>query len=1509
VQTLYIKLVPLEKQFVELRYAFGEPARYETQRLDVSSIDNLIQKAKGSYYMLLPDLKGIGHQLFCWLDGTGRWLSRAINDCKEEGLVLALDVRERLGHLPWETLHDGVQFIVERVNPVIVPIRWVDRPVQDSHDIQQGPLRLLFMATSPDNVEPSLDFEQEEAQILTATRDIPLDLRVEESGCITELSKLWGRYREPFDVFHLTGHSSIEDEKPFFLTETETGERHIAYASEIAAALRFRMPQLVFLSGCRTGEAPSNGAVSSLAESLIEQGCRAVLSWGRPIADVVATQAAAYLYSKLAAGYQLAEALANTYQHLREAKVEDWHLLRLYVSGQCPKALVEPLGDLVWLPEEPISEQFLDSQGIVRVATPQEFVGRRRILQRSLRALRAADKLGVILHGLGGVGKSTIAARLLERLQGYDKIFIYRQLDEDKLLRQLAEQCLSETGQEILQGKLPLAQKLTKFLREGLNESAQRLIFILDDFEANLELITDGIAVLKPDAVPVLMALLKAITQSRLPHRVIITSRYDFPLPELDQRLHREQLAALSGADLQKKCNRLISFAPGSKVDQELQLKALEASTGNPRLLEWLDKVLQAQHLNKQQILEQVKSKRQEFRESILAEELLNRQPTKLRRMLAFCLVYQLPVPQSAIKVLCPTTFDVDSYISRSVALGLLDRIHSKEETLYYVPRILEPLLDFPEDSIELYKTAVEYLHQIWFAKGLQNATETKKELLESSLYDPFLEQDLPTDRLFELYRLATKGLRPDVLITANWFLVTRLNKRKRYREIVTRCKFVMEEAFGYLGIQLVSSNLLYFLAKGQEHIGEVEEALHNYQEALNLCSQQCEAQEDFVLHKITKASILHDLAGLHNQQGNYQKALELCLQVIQMDEYTDNDLGKAISLNQLAEIRRSLGEPEEALRNYKKAYEFAQKSRSQDLLFTIQTNMAALQVDLGQIDAWDNLWSGLVSDEVQSKNFEVKIRLLSNTASLKLKQGEIEEARKLLEQLNNLLPQIDNLWLKAQLLQNLATFRSECGERELALELYNQALELHRKNGDRPHEAMTLQEIGILHKRQNNIDESLKFLEESYQLSLKIGDKNTQANVLLSTAEILIDRNEFCRAEEKINTALELASTIKIPKLYALALRDMGLLQIKQGNYGVGVDFLRQALEQVNSAVDVVLHATILKLLGEVLSIQGDVDEALKHLTDSLELYSKINQTEDIKEVHKLIGDAHSHRALQIYEMAVREANQGHVEAAIRLMEQALSIVEEVEDEEIRAFILLSCGNFLIMQGDFEIGISKVFQALEIAEEQQLSRKQEMQDAALAVQYGKIRQLFELSQEKCQSQELDDALTVALQCLRLAELLKDVDWCSKSLSLIGQIKTYQGDYEGGIQDIERAVSLAQENQIDRLEKLEKVIFTVNNNEAVRLHEKAYSACEDRNLENAIELAQKAYEFQCRVNHKNTQPATLCLLGQLLIAHNLPEEGLKKLQQALDIAQELQAQEIINQVQEMIDYYRIHQGD
>ena len=355
-QTIRIQLRESTQEIVELRYWLPQKKYYESRRLKLAEIANFLKQGERDYYRLLPNLPGIGKQLFFWLDGDGRWLSRGIANCRGEGLVIAIDTDQKLAHLPWEVLHDGEDFLVKRVNPVVLPLRWIEKEIE-GFSVEARQLRVLFMATDPEDVQPKLEFEQEEARILADTRDFAVDLRVEESGCVSELGKVWSRYFNDFDVFHLTGHASItppEAEKnptpnpspqarrgedleantPYFITETEIGERHETTAAELAEVFRFRFPKLVFLSGCRTGQAPDKGAVPSMAEALIAQGARAVLSWGRPVEDRTATAAAAHLYGKLAAGYQLAEALASTYQQLFKQNVRDWHLLRLYLRQQ-----------------------------------------------------------------------------------------------------------------------------------------------------------------------------------------------------------------------------------------------------------------------------------------------------------------------------------------------------------------------------------------------------------------------------------------------------------------------------------------------------------------------------------------------------------------------------------------------------------------------------------------------------------------------------------------------------------------------------------------------------------------------------------------------------------------------------------------------------------------------------------------------------------------------------------------------------------------------------------------------------------------------------------------------------------------------------------------------------------------------------------------------------------------------------------------------------------------------
>ena len=719
-EVLHIALKPLEKNYAELRYWGDHPATYERQVLPLQAIADLIEQSEQDYYVLRPDIKRMGQRLFLWLDGDGRWLSRAINECAAEGMVLAIAAEAQLSHLPWEGLHDETGFLVARGYPLVVPVRWVEQPVPKLTP-QAKSLQLLFMATSPEHVRPSLDFEQEEASILRVTQQLPLTLRVEESGCVPELGKLWMRYPEhTFDVFHLTGHAAVQSQAPYtpyFITESLTGAAQETTAADLLKVFQTRRPRLIFLSGCRTGQAGNQGSVSSFAEALVRQGMPAVLGWGRPIADTTATAAAACLYERLAAGDELVQAVALTHRFLlQDEPVRDWHLLRLYVRGEAWGALVEPPGAYV-PPPEPVQYQFLDAEQQVRVATPEQFVGRRRTMQRSLQALRQARTVGVLLHGLGGVGKSSTAARLLERLPDYQPLVLYRELDAQKLEGALFRQCTSAVGHEILNSQLPLMQRLAAFLSQGLNHPEQKLMVVLDDFEANLEVRVDGSQGLKPEVVEVLMALLQAMVMSGQPHRVLITSRYDVRLPELDDRLHRELLAALQGADLQKKCKRLPSFLPQAAVATALQQQARTLSDGNPRLLEWLDRILEDPQVDAKEILTRMEQRAAEFREEILAEALLNQQPADLQTMLGQGLVFELPVPARVMAALWQGLPDGERHCQRAIALGLLEAIPATPEATYRVPRLLAPLLPSCTEG-ELYQQATEALYSHWWGEA-----------------------------------------------------------------------------------------------------------------------------------------------------------------------------------------------------------------------------------------------------------------------------------------------------------------------------------------------------------------------------------------------------------------------------------------------------------------------------------------------------------------------------------------------------------------------------------------------------------------------------------------------------------------------------------------------------------------------------------------------------------------------------------------------------------------------
>ncbi|WP_433230142.1 CHAT domain-containing protein [Micromonospora sp. CA-248260] len=733
----------------ELRLsADGQPPRVRS--LDRAAVDELITLVRRDYstdttaqrVYGATRLAELGTRLAEFLDGDERWLTPML--AHPAGAVLRITAEQRLRHLPWELLAREGAFLTVAGRAPLLPVRAAGEHAALTGPVAPGnrPLRVLFMAASPEGVEPVLNFEAEEAAILAATRRTGTDLVVEESGTLEGLRFLSRDYGPGhFDVLHLSGHATTAGGQPVFVLEDEFGAPTRATADQLAEAMQGHWPRLVFVSGCLTADAPEGGVFPSMSESLVQAGAPAVLGWALPVGDVSATDFAAALYQALADGGSLDRAVVQARRHLfHDRKSSYWHLLRVYADRSPLAPMVTPLHTKgrKRLQVRAADQQFLDPQTqLSRVASRAEFVGRRRVIQRCLRVLRQpADTpgaaQGLLLAGMGGLGKSSLASRLLERMPTHQRAVWYGRVDAIKFRELLDKVRFDDPDQRTEAAKLldneqlPLLVRLRYLLDADGPLGDTPCLFVFDDFETgNLDTRDDGSRVLAPAMAEILSALLTAIRDTGSPSRVVITSRYRFPTPA-GTTLAVEALETLTPVEQTKKIANLAKLRPDSTIDPVIRDRAIMAAAGNPRLLDWLNRIVDdanrdvgGANLDVDGLLTAIENEADKFRrETVLADNLLDSQPLELRRMLAKVNVVELPVPAATVHALHQQP-DATRHIQRAVQLGLLEEGTDPEthQPRYYVSNVLHPLvrpLLTDDEHTQACADAAQSLYQLW---------------------------------------------------------------------------------------------------------------------------------------------------------------------------------------------------------------------------------------------------------------------------------------------------------------------------------------------------------------------------------------------------------------------------------------------------------------------------------------------------------------------------------------------------------------------------------------------------------------------------------------------------------------------------------------------------------------------------------------------------------------------------------------------------------------------------
>jgi len=737
VKELELEIFEQTSDYSELRLRDGE--RLLTRGLDQKVIDQLIEVVEHAYaedsiaqrVFGSTALRELGEKLFSFLDGDERWLSEALADPR--AAVVRIAAGQRLRQLPWELVVAGGSYLAVSETAALLPVRAASTVATLGAAVpaRNRPLRVLFMASSPEGVEPVLSFEAEEAGILAATADTGTELVVEESGTMEGLRFTVESYGPGyFDVLHMSGHATIDQGQPKFLVENELGGPAWATADQVARAMDGQWPRLVFVSGCLTGGASDRGTIPSMSESLVQAGAPAVLGWALPVGDASASEFASRLYRELAAGKPLDRAVVKARQELYAGHSRSWHLLRVYADKSPLAPMVTPRNTRGRKRIEVLqaAEEFLDAQTQVsRVASRAGFVGRRRVIQRCLRTLKqplgspgAAEAL--VLQGMGGLGKSTLASRLLERMPTHQRVVWFGRVDitrfrelTSKVTFQNLDQAVEAAGM-LARDEVDLAVRLRYLFAGPLGQVP--CLFVFDDFEeGNLEE-RDGGYVLSNEMARILPALLKAIRETNSPSRVIVTSRYQFPAPA-GTTVRVESLETLSDVEQAKKVANLANLRPGSvTAPTAVKDRAIEAASGNPRLLDWLDKIIADAAVDVDGLLAAIENEADRFREAVFARKLLGAQPAELQAMLAKVNVVELPVPAATVNAVHDHP-QAASHLHRAVQLGLMEEGTDPEtgEPRYFVSNVLRPLirpLISDDEYREACAAAARSLYPIW---------------------------------------------------------------------------------------------------------------------------------------------------------------------------------------------------------------------------------------------------------------------------------------------------------------------------------------------------------------------------------------------------------------------------------------------------------------------------------------------------------------------------------------------------------------------------------------------------------------------------------------------------------------------------------------------------------------------------------------------------------------------------------------------------------------------------
>ncbi|MCC5641639.1 tetratricopeptide repeat protein [Nostoc sp. CHAB 5824] len=826
-----------------------------------------------------------------------------------------------------------------------------------------------------------------------------------------------------------------------------------------------------------------------------------------------------------------------------------------------------------------------ESPGVLKAGNPNKSLaywqGRKTEIAQIQQWLTDKNTFLIGIEGIGGTGKSMLAAKIYDEIEGFPKRF-WGDVSYGAGFSDLARQVLSEFGFPVPEQEAQLVEALVKCLQSG------QYLLIIDNLESLLQPDRQWRSQFYSD-------FFKAWVEYGGNSKVIVTSRERPELPKftwlpLKGLQVDEGVALLSALGI---CGDLGDF--------------VELVDGHPLLLKLVADLLKEEYPqdpdlrlladlglgNLQQFLKDSQVVGVHRRENVGMVLVLDASFERLSE-LQKTLLLNISVYRGAVESVAAVAVlrgslqtEIERELRNLVKRSLLSEKLNGKRRFEFQPVVLEYVRYKAGDQTEAHQRAINY----YLLNVKQLPWQTKediKEYLEIFYHWFQLEKyDSAFDSiLFCTEFLALRGYYTDQVDLYGQLIeawektgeIKNSNYQVALNDLGNACNYQgqYERAIDFLQQSLeIAKEIGYRYGEGNSLIGlgNAYNSLGQYQRAIEFLQQSLEIKRE-IGDRFGEGASLGNLGNAYNSLGQYQRAIDFYQQSLEISREIGDRYGEGASLGNLGNAYNSLGQ-------YQRAIDFYQQS------LEISREIGDIQGEGNSLIGLGNAYGSL---------------------------GQYQRAIEFLQQSLEIKREIGDRFGEGASLGNLGDAYSSLEQYQRAIDFYQQSLEISREIGDIQGEGNSLIGLGNAYNSLGQYQRAIDFYQQSLEIKREIGDIRGEGNSLMGLGNTYNSLGQYQRAIDFYQQSLEISREISDIQGEGNSLIGLGDAYGSLGQYQRAIEFLQQSLEITREIGNISGEAIVWLNLGEALENLNRESDALGAYCNARELFQAMGLDDKVQ-------------------------------------------------------------------------------------------------------------------------------------------------------------------------------------------------------------------------------------------------------------------------------------------------------